>query len=319
MENDPGREVVRGHTYSNIISRDQAQVHIGDRHNYGDHSNHSHNYYFCASSSQQSSQVFTLSRQAIAGAASEPQSLKRRRSLDENEYLHKIDKAESLEQVFSKLGKLSKSIQDQRIGKDARKILRRIKLAINAVKAQQAGLPEHSIVESLTRMDHDKSDFKNIRKNLKNAERIDVNAGLQRMRYARLTRVVRKYDKIAFHQWEISLKTVILESRNSDGTEVTDSLITLCLGPRFPGSDLPVAVHFRQTKTHTGVSFINPVILAYRVVSKDAEVFKVVRIDDLAGLKALLEDGKATLRDCDHEGTTLLHVSECSKDYMQPS
>lgn len=262
MENDPGRQLVRGHTYSNIISRDQAQVHIGDRHNYGDHSNHSHNYYFCASSSQQSSQVFTLSRQAIAGAASEPQSLKRRRSLDEKQYPHKNDKEESLEQVFSKLGKLSKSIQDQRIGKDAKKILRRIALAINAVKAQQAGLPEHSIVESLTRMDHDKSDFKNIRKNLKNAERIDVNAGLQRMRYAKPTRVVSKYDQIAFEQWEISLKTVTLESRNSDGTEVTDSLITFCLTPRFRGSSLPVTVHFRQTTTHTCVSFINPVILA---------------------------------------------------------
>lgn len=316
MDGGTNRQLARGHAFSGIITQDHARVHMGDVHSYAS----THNYICHLYSSP--NQLLSPSRPFLSAdetAESGMASKKRKRASNEDEHRKAANKEESLEQVFSKLVKLSKSIQDQRIGKDARKILRRIALAINAVKPQQAGLPEHSIVESLTRMDHDKSDFKNIRKNLKNAERIDVNTDLQRMRYAKPARVVRKYSRIAFEQWEVSLKTVTIESRNSDGTEVTDSLITLYLGPRSRGSGLPVAVHFRQTKTHTGVSFINPVILAYRVVPKDAEVFKVVESDDLMGLRELLADGKATLRDCDHEGTTLLHVSECSKDYAQPS
>ena len=62
-----------------------------------------------------------------------------------------------------------------------------------------------------------------------------------------------------------------------------------------------------------GVTFINPVILAYRTVPNDSEVFEVVINDDLAGLLALLAYGKATVRDCDEGGATLLHVSERSK------
>lgn len=57
------------------------------------------------------------------------------------------------------------------------------------------------------------------------------------------------------------------------------------------------------------MSFINPVILAYRIVPGKSEVFEMIRYDDLEGLKSLLADGKATIRDCDEYGATLLHVS----------
>ena len=233
MENDPNRQQVRGHTYSNIISRDQAQVHIGDKHSYGDFSTHNHSYYLCASSSEQSSQFITLcGHSGIARNDGELLSLKRKRSSDENEHKHKLDKAESLEHALSKLGKLSKSIQDQRIGKDARKIVRRIALAIDAVRnQQQAVLPGGSNVGSFTPMDHGKSDFKTIKKSLKVAGRVDVNTGLRRMQNTKVTRIVRKYDKVAFEQWEISLKTLTVESRNSDGSQVVDSLVTLYLEP----------------------------------------------------------------------------------------
>ena len=317
MENDPGRQLVRGHTYSNIVSRDQAQVHIGDRHNYGDHSNHSHNYYFCASSSQQLTQEFTLSRQAIAYNASGPLSLKRRRSLDENEYPHKSNKEESLEHVLSRFAKFSESIQGQRKGDSAKKIARRIALALNAVK-QQAGLMRLAERKSV-RAHHDKDDFESIDNCLIVAKRVDVNTGIRRTKHTKLTRVIRKYDKLTFQQWKISLRTSVFEFRNEDGTEVVESISAVDLDPHISNSNSPFTVHLSETTIHTAVSFINPVVLAYRIVPNDAEVFKVVEIDDLAGLVALLADGKATLRDCDRWGTTLLHVSEYSKDYAQPS
>ncbi|GAB7325793.1 hypothetical protein MBLNU13_g09883t2 [Cladosporium sp. NU13] len=310
MENDPGRQLVRGHTYSNIISQGQAQVHIGDKHNYGDASTHNHTYYLCASSSEQSSQLLALcGHGGIATNEGELLSLKRRRSPNEKEHKHKLDKEESLEHALSKLGKFSKSVQDQRIGKDAKKIVRRIALAIDAVKTQQAGLPGHPNAEPFTRMEHDRSDFKNIKKNLKITGRVDVNTGFRRRQSTKLTRAIRKYDKIAFEQWVISLKTLTIESRNSDGTAVIYSLVTLYLEPRVSGSGLPVTVYFGETRTHKGVNFINPVILAYRIVPNESEVFEAIEKDDLKGLITLLAAGKATVRDCDEDGTTLLHVS----------
>ncbi|GAB7325794.1 hypothetical protein MBLNU13_g09883t1 [Cladosporium sp. NU13] len=310
MENDPGRQLVRGHTYSNIISQGQAQVHIGDKHNYGDASTHNHTYYLCASSSEQSSQLLALcGHGGIATNEGELLSLKRRRSPNEKEHKHKLDKEESLEHALSKLGKFSKSVQDQRIGKDAKKIVRRIALAIDAVKTQQAGLPGHPNAEPFTRMEHDRSDFKNIKKNLKITGRVDVNTGFRRRQSTKLTRAIRKYDKIAFEQWVISLKTLTIESRNSDGTAVIYSLVTLYLEPRVSGSGLPVTVYFGETRTHKGVNFINPVILAYRIVPNESEVFEAIEKDDLKGLITLLAAGKATVRDCDEDGTTLLHVN----------
>jgi hypothetical protein len=308
MENDPGRQLVRGHAYSNIISQDQAQVHIGDKHNYGDSSTHNHTYYLCASSSEQFSQFVTLCGPGgIAKNESELLSLKRRRSPDENEYPRKFNKEESLEAVLRKLGKFSESIPGQRKGGDAKKIARQMARALDTLK-RQAGLTQLDGFGSVSTR-HDEDDFENIDNCLIVAKRFDINTGFRRTKHTRLTRIIRKYDRIAFEQWEITLKTLTFESRNSDGSEVIDSLITLHLEPLVLGSGLPVTVYFGETRTHTGVSFINPVVLAYRIVPNKSEVFEVIKNDDLEGLRTLLADGKATLRDCNEDGATLLHVS----------
>jgi hypothetical protein len=62
--------------------------------------------------------------------------------------------------VLSKLGKFSRSIQDQRIGKDAKKIVRRIALIVNAVK-QQAAMPGEQAPVSMA-ASHDEDDFESI-------------------------------------------------------------------------------------------------------------------------------------------------------------
>jgi ribosome-associated translation inhibitor RaiA len=244
--------------------------------------------------------------------------MKRRRLHDENEYTHTLNKEESLEHVLSKLNKFSKSIQDQRIGKDAKKIAQRIALALNAVK-QQAGLTKFSTRWSDMDTNHDEDDFDNIGNCLIVAKRVDINTGIRRTRHTKLTRVVRKCDKVTFGQWEISLRTSILEFRNEDGTDIVESLSSLYLDPRSSDASVPLTIHFGETTIHSAVSFINPVILAYRVISDDSEVFKMIKKDDFEGLIKLLADGKATLRDCDDAGGTLLHVSECSKHHWYPS
>jgi hypothetical protein len=312
MENDPDRQLVRGHTYSDIVTQNNARAHLGDVHNYGSASTHSHNYYFCSRSSQHSSGSLTFGGHAITGEASERLSLKRRRLPDENEYKHELNKEESLEHVLSKLGKFSKSIQDQRIGKDAKKIIRRVALALNAVR-QQAGLTTLIDLEDMY-TNHDEDDFENIGNSLIVAKKVDINVGFRRTRHTKLTRVVRKHDELFFGQWKISLRTSIFEFRNEDSTGVIESLSSLYFDPRALDAGVPITVHFGETTIHSAVSFINPVILAYRIVPDDAEVFEVIQKDDLEGLIKLLADGKATLQDCDNRGGTLLHVSKYPED-----
>lgn len=244
-------------------------------------------------------------------------SLKRRRSLNEREYAHRLNKEESLEQVLIKLGKFSKSIQDQRIGKDAKKIARRIALALNAIK-YHVGPTEFSNRGGV-HTNHDEDDFENIGNSLVVAKRVDINTGSRRTKHSKLTRFIRKWDNVTFEQWTISLRTSIFEFRNEDGTEVVESLSALSFDSQFFGSGSHITVQFGETTTHTAVSFINPIILAYRTVLSESKVFEVIRNDDLEGLVALLADGKATLRDCDEIGKTLLLVSECLKDHVRPN
>jgi hypothetical protein len=313
MANDSDREPVRGHTYSGIVTQDNARAHLGDVHNYGNDNTHTHNFYFCASSSQYSSQLLTFSGNTIAGGAGagEPISLKRKRPSDENEYPHQRNKNESLEHVLSKLGKFSNSIQDQKTGKDAKKIAQRVALVLNAVK-QRAGITKPSY-RGHVYANHDEDDFETVNNCLIVARRVDVNTGFRRTRHTKLIRVVRKWDKITFEQWKISLMTSTFEFRNEDGTEVIESRSALYLDPIISGYGPPVTVHFGETTMHAAVSFINPVVLAYRIIPNESKVFELVRDDDLAGLITLLADGKATARDCDEAGATLLHVSERSK------
>ena len=216
--------------------------------------------------------------------------------------------------MLSKLGKLSKSTQDQRIGKDAKKIARRTALVLNAVK-RQAGTPE-SVGPNENLVGHCEDDFESIENSLIVSKRVDVNTGFRRTKHTKLARVVRRCDRIRCGEWEISLKTATYEHRNQDGTEVVESFSSLCLDPQTPRAGVPITVHFGETTLHSAVSFINPVISAYRTIPDESEIFRVVENDDLESLVTLLADGKATIRDCNELGTTLLHVGPRSRRDM---
>lgn len=313
METNPDGQLVRGHTYSGIFTQDNARVHLGDVHNYGTASTHSHNYYYCSSSSQQSPRSLTICGHGPSSRESELLSLKRRRSPDENEYKYKPNKEESLEHVLNKLGKFSKSIQDQRIGKDAKKIARRIALVIDVVKHRTSITAGFEEPKDDHLAGHNEDDFENVDKCLIVAKRVNVNTSLRRARHSKLTRVVHKRDRVTSGQWGISLRTSIFEFRNGDGAEVVETFSSLYLDPGLPDAGLPITVCFGETTINSTVSFLSPVICAYRVMPNGSKVFASVLNDDLEGLVALLADGSATLRDCDEDGGTLLHVSVRSR------
>jgi hypothetical protein len=298
-------QLVRGHTYNGSIARDNARVHNGDAYYHG-HTNVNY-YYSCSSSSQPSAQSITSCGRQTEDAGGELLSLKRKRLSDEVPTKCHLDKEDSLEHVLSKLGKFSKSIEDQRIGKDAKKIVRRIALIINAVK-RQAATPGAKELGGMVAT-HDEEDFEGIDNCLLVAKRVDINTGFRRIGRTKLVRVVRKRDVVTFGQWEISLSSSTFESRNEDGTDVVESLSSLCLKPHAASAGQPIQVYFGERADCSATSFIYPVVSAYRNVHHSSEVFRLIEHDDLEGLQGLLACGKATLRDCDERNKDLLLVS----------
>jgi hypothetical protein len=300
--------LVRGHTYTGAVARDNARVHYGDAY-YNGHTNVNY-YYSYLTPSQQSPRSLTSHDQRAESGAGELLSLKRKRASNEGPAKQDINGDESLEHVLSKLGKFSRSIQDQRIGKDAKKIVRRIALIVNAVK-QQAAMPGEQAPVSMA-ASHDEDDFESIDNCLLVAKRVDINAGFHRMGRTKLVRVVRKRDVVTFEQWEICLSTASFESWDQNGTAFVESLASVCLNPRNPSAGSPVQVYFGERADCSATSFIYPIVSAYRIVPDSSEVFGLIQQDDLDGLEKLLASGKATLRDCDERNTGLLYVSQTS-------
>jgi hypothetical protein len=325
-------QIVRGHTYIGVVAQDNARAHYGDAY-YNGHTNVNF-YHSCSTSSQHSSKSLESSGHQIEGRGNELHSLKRKQTSDTycgpdaesrkgelfsskrrripNDVSVKqdTDKEDSLEYVLNTFGKFSKSIQDQRLKKDAKKLVRRIVLIINAVKRQAATSQGNEQLDGHGRAaSHDEDDFENIGNCLLVAERVDINTGCHHIGCTKLVRVFRKRDVVKFGQWEISLSTSSFESRDENGTEIVESLTSVSLNPRTPSAGPPVQILFGKQTNHSAVGFIHPVVLAYRLIPNDSEVFELIEKDDLEGLKELLACGKATLRDCDEYNAGLLTVS----------
>ena len=65
----------------------------------------------------------------------------------------------------------------------------------------------------------------------------------------------------------------------------------------------------RQTHSHNGVFSAIPHLLVYNVLPADSPVFSIVQDGQLREFQALLREGKASLRDQDEYGASLLFVS----------
>ncbi|KAM0717426.1 hypothetical protein Q7P37_007278 [Cladosporium fusiforme] len=294
-----------GHAYDNTTIQDSARAHLGDVYNHGVIANYNFHSYFACSASEHSSRLIPRSNE-IRNEAGEMFPLKRKRSLDANEKRPSMCEETSLDTVLSKLGKFSKSIQDQRIGKDAKKVAQRIAAVINAVKRQvdvENNMKEtHGYAQSSV-----PEDFDNIDDCLLVARRIDINTAFRRNARTKLVRATRRHNAVMFGSWSIYLVTTILESRDEDGNEISETLHSLCLEPRSPSAGQPVKVYFGERTNCFERSFLSPVVFAYRIVPGVSEVFKVIEKDDLLRLRILLEDGRTTIRDCDEENRSLLH------------
>jgi hypothetical protein len=70
-----------------------------------------------------------------------------------------------------------------------------------------------------------------------------------------------------------------------------------------------ILARFEQNMDFFGFNVMNPTIMLHNIVPDDSEIFSAIKSGDLHQLVALLKDGKASLRDCDADGRSLLSVS----------
>lgn len=93
---------------------------------------------------------------------------------------------------------------------------------------------------------------------------------------------------------------------------IEDALSTLrgniSILPNNNSRRFKISVSFLQRLTSSGFSCVNPGLLFHPVVPRDAEIFKAVTTGDVDRMFELLNSGKASLRDCDSEGRSLLNV-----------
>lgn len=121
-------------------------------------------------------------------------------------------------------------------------------------------------------------------------------------------RATRRSSLIIFQKWKIALDTTSWEGLDEHASAVTGSFSALRLTPLDLASASPIAAFFGERTDYLQSSVIHPTILAYRTVSSQSEIFDLVRKDDITSLMLLLAEQKATIRDVDEKGQSLLHV-----------
>lgn len=228
--------------------------------------------------------------------------LKRKRSLADVGTIPRTREAqEDLDNVLGKLSKLSRSIQGRRgIEEGAEKIARRISAVLDAIVTHKH--------EELTWDVSNARQLGKLRDTVRWEEHFDINSVPQRRAMGRNARAKGRRISVEIGHWYMSLTTTTINVRHEWGLQETQILCDLRVEPRLGALGSPLAVYFSEHTDGHARGSIPPTILAYNRISNDADVFKLVSWDNIEGLQRLLACGRATIRDADESGRSLLHV-----------
>jgi hypothetical protein len=191
---------------------------------------------------------------------------------------------QTLSTVFESLAQYSKSMQQQSEGEQSTRIAAQLAFILESFEQAASGEKKTADLDS---------QLQDLKYQLRRARSIKINAVSPQARTSRPYKAYTKATRITSKRWQISLTTKVLHSRSTDGQILTETCSALDVQ----------RMHSSQTVV------MHPVVLAYNQVESCAKVFDVVRNDDLDGLMKLLARGQASIRDCDEEGRSLLHVS----------
>jgi hypothetical protein len=204
-----------------------------------------------------------------------------------------------LAMALSQLGEFSTSLQHQKQGEAAQRVLSWIRVIVDAIEASDTASPGAHTQEELV----------NMQNGLVLTKRIKINSADRRKIPEQVIQATRKSSLIVLEQWKIALDTTSWEALDEHGRDVTESFSALRLTPLDLASASPIAAFFGERTDYLQSSVIHATILAYRCIGECSDAFRCVFSDDVVGLMMLLAEQRATIRDLDEGGRSLLHVS----------
>jgi hypothetical protein len=278
-------------TYSHITASGSSRVHNGN------------NYYITYDCSTGHGSLPTLlaDQQALIEHVSRSSQKRKRSVSDVAETTHDDRERQTLATVLESLGQYSKSMQQQSEGEQSTRIAAQLAFILESFEQAASGENKTADLES---------QLQDLKYQLRRARSIKINAVSPQARTSRPYKAYSKATRIISGNWQISLTTKVLHSRSIDGQILIETCSALDVQRRMHSSQIPcIAAFFSEKIDVDQTVLMHPVVLAYNQVDSRAKVFDVVRNDDLDGLMKLLARGQASIRDCDKEGRSLLHVS----------
>jgi hypothetical protein len=208
-----------------------------------------------------------------------------------------------IDMVIDHLSQLYLSIRHLQKDRDAQRLAKWIRVLVGTFTDEHAE----------SQLEHTLEGLESLQNGLVSVNRVSVNSAptSRRKLPMHVFEVKRKSSVVIVGRWEIRLDTMTRDSIDTKGQEVIESFSSLHLKPAGVPivGDTSVSAFFGERTDHLQRSFFSPTIITYRIVDSSSEVFDLVRRDDMNGLVRLIALQKASVRDCDEDGRSLLFVS----------
>jgi hypothetical protein len=277
-----------GHVYTSIVTQDNARAHYGDNIAV---KNYNTNFSLWPSSS------------SARGVDPEKRGPKRKRIQDADAEEDSRQGQDPVDMAVHHLGQLYLSIQHFQKDRGAQRLVKWLRLLVGTFTDEHAE----------SRLEHTLDTLESLQNGLVSVNRVSVNSAPHSRRTlpTHMYEVRRKSSVIVVGKWEIRLDTIFRDSIDTKGQEINESFSSLHLKPAggTVAGGTAMSAFFGERTELLQRSFLNPSIITYRTVASSSEVFKLVERDDVDGLVRLIALQKASARDCDETGQSLLFVS----------
>jgi hypothetical protein len=282
-----------GHTYTSIVTRDNARAHYGDSINV-------QNYHTSIS-------LWPPKSPPVSTAIPPSPELripkrKRIKDTEDIEGPHR-EGQNPVEMAINHLSELYQNARYLEKDEDARRLLVWIRVLIDVFAEENAD----------SQLEHTLDGLHSLKDGLLMSNCVKVNSvsASRRTLPTHILEVKRRSSVITVGKWKLQLHTTVCGSVDTVGRDVTETFSSLRLSPcgRSSVGGSSVAAFFGEREDYLQRSILHPTIVAYRNVDRSSKVFELIRRDDVNGLTRLIALQEASSRDCDAEGRSLLYVS----------
>ena len=280
-----------GHVYTSIVTQDNARTHYGDKIAV---KNYNTNYSLWPQPSPAKDAVLPYPEQ---------RGPKRKRIQDADAEVDSRHGQDPVDQAIDHLGQLFLTIQHFQKDRDAQRLAKWIRVLVGTFTDDHAE----------SQLEHTIEGLESLQNGLVSVNRVSINSAPSSRRTlpTHIYEVKRKSSVVIVGRWEIRLDTMFRDSIDTKGREINESFSSLRLKPAGDSviGGTSVSAFFGERTELLQRSFFSPTIITYRTVASSSEVFELVRHDDVDGLVKLIALQKASARDCDENGRSLLSVS----------